>query len=402
MRRRLVLVLTVTVLTSGCASLRYLARETMTSEGRTRQEYFRAHRDLEKGEFESAVERFGELRQRRPDAYDFARGQAEALAKAGRYDEAWSALEAAVDAGLRYRWAVEREEAFGPLRPDPRWSALLERIDGNYRSHMQKIRDAKREMPLDTAPSFATWAKVEATFEEDRKAARKAQWAIDWTGARDIEEQLHYQRQIARVRRYLADHPDAAEREEARLKEIRLRIAVAAPWLDFWTPADAKAIEDAADRLVAEFPAGKYRSEAELHKAVAILRGVLPETGWEPGRIEPYVPDCAAAIPILEPLAATAEKDPRGEDAQGFLAYCLWEGTPRDAQRALATAEAFLAKDQDAPEGTQYWGLTADVRKVRLLGGGLPPFEVKDLAGVTWTPASLAGRVTILQFWSPG
>jgi hypothetical protein len=402
MRRPIVLVLAATVLTSGCASLRYAARETMTSEGRTRQAYFRAHRDLENGNLESAIQRFGELRERRPDAYDFALGQAEALAKAGRHADAWSALEAAVDAGLRAKWALEREEAFGPLRPDPRWSDLLERIDGNYRSHMQKIRDAKREMPLETAPTFATWANVEASFEKDRKEARKFQWAIDWTGARDIEEQLHYQRQIARVRRYLADHTDAADREQARLKEIRLRIAVAAPWQDFWAPTDAKAIEAAADRLVAEFPDGKYRSEAELHKAVAILRGVLPETGWEPGRIEPYAPDCARAIPLLEPLAATAEKDPRGEDAQGFLAYCLWEVKPRETERALATAEAFLARDQDAPEGTQYWGLTADVRKVRLLGGGLPPFEVKDLAGVTWTPASLAGRVTILQFWSPG
>lgn len=48
----------------------------------------------------------------------------------GRYDEALGILEEAVVAGWRHYWwlLVEREPAFGPLRDDSRYEALLTKL----------------------------------------------------------------------------------------------------------------------------------------------------------------------------------------------------------------------------------------------------------------------------------
>lgn len=402
MRRRLVLVLAATILATGCARIGYTLQRNFTAQGRIDKKSTAAWRSLEADRYAEAAERYSALRARQPANPYFALGHARALAALDREEEAWPALDAAVAAGLRYAWDVEKDEHLAPLRGDPRFEKIVARTRDNFRAWNARIAEAKRQAPLDAAPAFDSWAKVSESVREENERIRRVEYRRDPTGENEIEAHRLRQVNFAKIRRYLSDHPDATDREQAMLGEVVDRVAIAEPWQIAWPMDEAAAIVEAADRFLVAYPNSASRSTAELHKAVALMRGVLPVTGWDPERTDPYPPDCAHSMPMFEALAMQAPVDIRGIEGEGFLSVCLWEADPRDVERALATAESFLAHEEASEEHGTYFMLPADVRKVRLRAGSLPPFEVKDLAGVTWTPASLAGRVTILQFWSPG
>ena len=402
MRRRLVLVLISTVLATGCTGLGYTLQRNFTAQGRIDKKSSAAWSSLEAARYAEAAERFSELRSRQPANPSFALGHARALAALDRKEEAWLALDAAVAAGLRYAWQVEKDEHLAPLRGDPRFEKVVAQTRDNFRAWNSRVAEAKRPAPLAAAPAFDSWDKVAESVREENKRIRQVEYRRDPTGENEIEAHRLRQANFAKIRRYLADHPNAADREQAMLGEVVERVAIAEPWNDVWPVDEAAEIVEAAERFLGAYPDSGLRSTAELHKAVAVLRGVLPVTGWDPERKDPYPLDCAHAAPMLETLATKAPADIRGIEGEGFLSVCLWQAEPRDAERALATAESFLAHEEASEEHGTYYGLPADVRKVRLRAGSLPPFEAKDLAGNTWTPEAMKGRVSILQFWSPG
>lgn len=403
MRRPLVLLLAAALLSTGCARIGYSLQRNFTTQGRIDKKSDAAWRALEAKDYGEATALYAELREKQPENPYHALGEAQALAALGRTEEAWSALDAALAAGLRTWWSLEKNEALAPLRDDPRFAAAVERVRDNVRAWNLRVTEAKRPVDPASAPSFGSWPEVQASMREENERIRKVRYGRrDPTGENELEALRLQQANFAKIGRYLVDHPAAPDREAAMLGEVTERVVIADLWESFWTADEAAAIRDAADRFLAAYPESPSRSTAELHRAVAVMRGVLPPTGWEPGREEPYEPACAEAMPAFEALATKAPGDVRGIEAEGFLAVCLWEEEPKDAEGALATAETYFAHAAASEADGTYFRLESDVRQVRLQAGELPPFEVKDLAGNTWTPAALEGRVTILQFWSPG
>jgi hypothetical protein len=403
MRRRFVLLLAATLLSTGCARIGYSLQRNFTAQGRIDKKSDAAWRAFEAKSYGEAAELYAELREKRPENPYHALGEAQALAGLGRTDEAWSALDAALAAGLRDWWSLEKNEGLAPLRDDPRFVSAVERVRDNVRAWNLRVLEAKRPVEPSSAPPFESWQEVQASMREENERIRKLRYGRrDPTGQNELEALRLQQANFAKIGRYLVDHPEAPDREAAMLGAVTERVAIADPWDSYWTSDEAAAIREAADRFLATYPESTSRSTAELHKAVATMRGVLPPTGWEPGREEPYEPACGEAMPAFEALATKAPADVRGIEAEGFLAVCRWESEPRDAEGALATAETYFAHAAASQGAGAYFRLESDVRKVRLQAGELPPFEVKDLAGNTWSPESMKGRVTILQFWSPG
>lgn len=387
------------VVASGCAGLRYAAYQRLTSAGRIERKEVRAYRAKEAGDFETARKLYGELRAKVPGDFSYPREEAVAACRLGNTEEAWSLLDSAVKAGLR--WPIDDEPGLEALHADPRWESVRERIVANFHAYGGRLAASKREIPADGEPSFRTYANLKVSVDDDRTRAWKYR-RYDRTGDGALRANEVDGHALAKIRRYLDEHPDAADREEAMRAEIELRLVRADPYWSEWGEGESRELADAARRYLAAFPNSEYREVARLHETVAVIRGVLPDTGWELGRKEPYAPNCEPALPVLEQLSSDAKSDTVRAQALGFVSYCGWYETPRREDLAKSAAARFLALDEASFEAFAYPRLPAEVRKIRLLSGDLPPFEIRDLADTTWTPKSLEGRVTILQFWSPG
>jgi hypothetical protein len=243
------------------------------------------------------------------------------------------------------------------------------------------------------AAAFATWEALQQAI--DRELAQHDRHPAWPSGnAWMLEKSRMDQRHLAAMRRYLDEHPQSPDRQDAMLGELRREVEVASPWSTHWVTDLAARVRESARRYLEAFPDSEAAREARLYGAVATLRGVIDpaeEFEWEsepPPRLH-----CDGARAELGELARAAETDRWAADAAGFAALC---------EKSRAKIDAYLALPEPADaERTPFRGLRGEVRIEKMRLDGLPAFDVVDLEGERWTPGSLPGRVMLIDFWAP-
>lgn len=410
MRRRLVLVLAATILTTGCSAIQYSAWKTsefgrthFTHAGRSEKLMRSGVEALEDKRYDAALDTFERVSRRQPEDSWALFLRAQTLARMGRAEEAWTAFLDLARAGkISYLGHFDDDAALKPFKADPRWTELASLAEANGAAMRQKDYDARRPVDPATVPAAKSYKAIQEEIEALEREVAVARRRMFPPGSSYHEQLRRQQQAVARVVRYVADHPNAPDRERAKLGEVRYRAQVADWRQYFWRKDEGVGVAQAASEFLAEYPKSSFASEVRLLQAVGHMRAVLdPLRGWELDRADAYRYDCDEAVPILEELAERANEDPQGAQAQGLLALCAWQRDPRDETRARELAVAFLEREGDVAD-RRFMSLAAELRLIRLRTAPLPPFEGADLAGVRWSAESLPGRVSILQFWSPG
>lgn len=400
----------VVMVASGCLSMQDIwadtknsARSQPASHKRVQRTAGKARAAQESGDFAAAERLYSRLRSMKPEEPRLAESHAAALARLGRKDEAYGALEAGVALGLTALASFETDPELEGWREETRFREIEQRVRSNHDAFKQQIRAAHRPLASSQAPAFASWAALEQALGREREQhERYPAWPS--VQAWLLEKIRLDQRYLAAMRRYADDHPDAADREDAMLGELRLRVEVASPWTPYWSIDQAAAVRESADRYLVAFADAAARNEARLYRAVAAMRGVLDpaeELDWESG--DPPQPKCDDARVELDELARQAPSDKWAADALGFAALCAAQQEPRNEPEARARVDAYLAlAELPRPDQTPFHGLRGEVRVEKMRLDGLPAFEVIDIKGARWTPSTLKGRVALIDFWAPG
>lgn len=126
--------------------------------------------------------------------------------------------------------------------------------------------------------------------------------------------------------------------------------------------------------------------------------GVLPEgVGWPEQRS--YEPRCVEALPALEELGGEGT-DSWSAVARGLKTLCLERVSPERHEEIRAGARAYLDLDDQENSLDRLLRRTLKIALWRV--DGPPEFEAEALDGGKVTLASFQGKLTLLDFWSPG
>ena len=234
-------------------------------------------------------------------------------------------------------------------------------------------------------------------------SARKdsEQRLYEYTGDEDyqIRRARFTERWAASLSRLAEEAGNPTERETALIELVRLRVTAELTMWMHWNQDSIDKAAAAAEAYLAEFADGENAYEVRLARAVAGVMAPSPDNWFAPRSMWPE-PRCAESLPVFEELSAAGTEDPWSLTALGFKAVCL-DRTDRSRRNEIrAAANEYLA---DEELSSPYDMMLRSELKVALWRvDGLPPFEAEGLNGETVTLADFEGKVTLLDFWSPG
>lgn len=210
-------------------------------------------------------------------------------------------------------------------------------------------------------------------------------------------------RRLACLDRYVEEHEEAADGEQALLATIRAGVDLAG---GLWGPCYrglAGGIREHADRFLAQHAGSKHEAEIRTYRALAAMYGTF-DRAHDFWKDPPRPPSCEAALPELEALAAGDPADPWTRRALAYQAVCLFERGADDPGPAREASRTFL--DLPEPQAEQRHSLDYRVRSlVRALGfrlDGAPEFAARTVDGREVSLASFKGQLLLLDFWGPG
>ena len=354
----------------------------------------RASAAADAGELERASALYAKARARSPAEPSMAEQHAVVRARLGDAEGALSLLEEAARLGYLYEWVLEHEEALDALRDSPRYAALAERVRANQAEHGEQVAAARKPIDPAEAEAFPDLTTLEQAHEraerefymkpsEEPWDLRRARFTEKWAGA------------FARLAEARRGTPD---REGALIGLVRLRIEEALGLDLMGSESNLAAVTTASRAFLAEFPESAHRVEARLAGVVAEIAVRVPDDfDWAKAALPR--PDCRPQLAVLEELASGGTADEWSKAALGLEAICLHEVAPERAAEIREAASAYLEH-----EGSTYYDtmLRSELKIALWKLDGLPPFTGEGLDGRPVSLADFAGKVTLLDFWSPG
>lgn len=323
-------------------------------------------------------------------------GLAVAAAGRGRIDEAFKALQRAVATGFASVDVAGSEERFALLRTDPRWEATLAAIQKEADQAVARAQTSRPYLDPSAAPAFKSYRKLVATFEDKERALDDNTWRLSQTAKTEGRFVLNDER-IAAVRRYVQEHPGAKDADDAAWDAVSHRVALLFPYFlkPLWGAAGQQVIAE-LDAFVTDYPTSAHRGEALIYRAFAVFH--VRAAGGSDN--QPWTDDDLRALDaslgvVAQTYAGTTE---------GGMALA-WRLVIADIESVdLITPEMRLMREELA---RSYAGdrsvqqmLATEGRAAIVRVDGIAGFEGTSLDGTRWTPASLAGRVTLIEFWA--
>jgi hypothetical protein len=350
---------------------------------------------VEAGKLERAERVLAKARKRAPEDSGLAFDHAEVLARGARFAEAFAALEAAVAAGFRSETALLDSEGLEPLRGGTGWDALLARARANEADFEQRLDEARAPLDPEDASTFADVATLLEAKDQAERDLFSRQSDDPW----EIRRARFDERWVAALRRLAGDTRDDAERERALIAVLRQRVD-AAPMLDLlWPQYAIDKIGRAADSYLNEHPAGENVTEARLARILADVAVPPPDDPDTPRDDWPR-PRCAEALPGLSELAGTDSSDEWATRALGVQALCVEQIFPERHDEIREAAVAYLDRELEFSAYDLMLGGSLKIALWRM--DGPPDFEAESLDGSTLSLDDLRGKITLLDFWSPG
>jgi thiol-disulfide isomerase/thioredoxin len=321
---------------------------------------------------------------------------AEGAARLGRTEEAFDFIERAVAGGYRFSDQAREIPAFSSLLQDARFEALLAAMKTEAERWEAETRSARPELPIERALPFRSHRKLAAAFDARERRESRSSWRLSWN-ASAAASRGRLDERLAALRRYLAEHPDAADREAAAWDAVETLIEHRYPYglPDRWGDHGRQTLAE-IDRFLEQYPASPHRGEARILRAFSAF-GIRPEGGTPEA---PWRDEDVAKLDAA--LAAVAEEHAR--TTAGGLAtarrlivadkIATGEVTPQLRELRAVLAELYET-DAAVAEVLRLEGRAAVIR-VDGLGG----FEGTDLDGRTWSNESFLGKVTLVDFWA--
>ncbi len=343
------------------------------------------------------------VRERAPDAASYAVTHAAIKARRGEREAALQLLEHASSLGLSDEDELVGDLAFDALRSDPRFVTVVDAARARAASVRQKVEDARKPVDPASAPAFADYARL----AEARDAAERRLYEGDDRGragepyevrrARFVEEWAAALIRLADARRGTPDE------ERARYELLRMRLrGVSSIRLEWREDAGAK-VREAARAYLHAIPNGANVPAARIAAAMADALSVLP-AGRDPDLGPAPRPRWEAALPVLADIAADGTANRWSTLATGLRAMALHELEPERQDEIRSAIAAYEAgpkpswEDQNTLDLAPRWAL----KVVRWKMDGLPPLEGMTVQGRRVGLADFRGKLTLLDFWSPG
>jgi hypothetical protein len=331
-------------------------------------------------------------------AYDLAK----AYARLGQEELFWQAMEEAEKRGYELAWEMEEEPAFKNYRSDPRHLQVIEKIKQNQVENCLERRESSAIPSLESAPSFSSLEVLEKAFDEEEGNELLAEWKLPYAEQR-IQQQYRLAKRIAVLRRYIRDHPEALDLQEARLAEIRTWKKMTE--LSHWQKETAEGLNKAIDDYITEYPEASEREEFEFDLIESDLRGVIEGKEGCSEEDEPVPLNCKNTLPSMDQFIDQDDRsDPWITRALGLKANCLFEMYPDHPEMAKESYESFVERPEIPDEEKKRidWVLEIDLRRLKFLFNGAPDFTAETIDGKELELSDLKGKVVLLDFWSPG
>lgn len=354
------------------------------------------------GELAKADRILVKARKRAPANPYLAFDHAGVLASQGRTAQAVAALEAAVEHGFRHESALLESEALEPLGRVPSWDRLLAAVRVNETEFQRLLEEARR--PLD--PADGTEFPDIAALLEAKEQADRDFYDQESDEPHAIRRARFTERWVASLIRLARETEDRDERDEAMIFVLRERLDGAVMLDLYWSRHAIETVVGAADSYLEACPEGAHATEARLARVLADIVAPAPEDLNTP-RAEWPEPRCAEALPVLSELGGMgAADDPDETDdewiavARGIEAVCLERVAPDRHADIGDAARAYLERERTF---SSYDLMLVGSLKVALWRiEGLPQFEARGLDGEIVSLDDFRGRITLLDFWSPG
>jgi len=355
----------------------------------------RAREAADIGEDKRADALYAKARNRAPENPFLSFDHAETLMRAGRTEDALEALDAAVASGFRLAARLERSEALAPLRDSPHWKTLLESTRATATEFEERLREAQRPIDPDRADVFPDLD----TLSRAQERANREFYEYAGYEAYELRRARFAERWSAALTQLAGDKRNTPERERALIALVRLRVEEANALRLNWPQDSIDKVAASTSAYLDEFPDSENAAEARLARAVAGVAAPYPDDWYTPRSSRPQ-PRCAESLPAFEELSATGAEDPWSLTALGFEALCLDRINPARRVEIRAAARAYLATEDLS--STYDMMLRAELKVILWRIDGLPEFEAEGLDGNVVTLADFKGKVTLLDFWSPG
>ncbi len=339
------------------------------------------------------------VRERDPDKPGYLIAHARIKSRRGHAAAALDLLERAAALGLADETEVADDAAFDELRADPRYVSVVAAVRANRAAFRQQLRAAERPVDASSAREFADLASLEKAREE-AESARHDDATIEAYLLRRARSSEEWAAALARLADAKRGTPDE---EGARYALLDHRMDEAFGVDLTCRATEAEKVRDAAGAYLAALPKGEHAAAARIALAAVAGASLLPDD-FEYDTDPVPAPRCAEALPALADLAADGTANRWSTLATGLHALCLFEVDPTRAAEIRAGLDAYDAgpqpewKDASALD----WLAPRMVKVTRWRLDGPPPLAGTTVDGRRVSLADFRGKVTLLDFWSPG
>jgi hypothetical protein len=363
--------------------------------GRLLERGAKAVQDRKYGKAESCLR---EARGLHPQSALLALRHAEALAALGSREAALSALEDAARLGFADPDDVRDSKSLSCLLDDPRAVASIAQVESRRKEARAELAAALAPVVPPTASGARSLEELNRSIEERSAGRQDEGWWPASSFASYVAQQKEVAIRVGALERYVADHPGAADREEAWIAEIREFTRLAST-LRGWYERPSRGTVLATEGFLRAFPSSPLVEEARFWKLAATLEGTLPADFDKNSRVPPL--RCAEVNGDLRSLAAGTPTSAWTRRADAYMARCLDQSGSGDLDAEKAAVKLYFGDDPPVDSLADF-GLRASMIDLRFRLDGAPDFQAKSLDGRPITLASLRGKVALLEFWGPG
>jgi hypothetical protein len=349
-----------------------------------------------RGEMDEAERLWEQVHAMAPDATGPILHLATIAGKEGRNDDALARLEAALKDGATDPFYLRKSVAFASLRKDARWDSFIAMLDSEYKQYWAQYRQRRVDLELSTATSFKSYRKLAVEFDRQARAFEDGRWRLSLAQSLAGAIALGHQR-IAALHRYLAEHPQARDRVDARwdLIQTRLHPSYTSDCHDRMGEYGTQVLEE-IDGFLRDFPADAHAGDASLRRALVVF-ATRPEGGTRerPWRDE----DLIAFDRDLSVVATRFAGTTSGGFALALRLMVAGSLSPDRVTSAMRSMKADLDGTYKHNREVQSYLRDAGL-SVFLRMTGFDRFKATDLGGTRWTASSFKGHVTLIEYWA--
>ena len=344
---------------------------------------------MEAGKFARSEKVFLALTEKHPEIPEPWYNVACVRALAGNTAGALDALDRIVDRGFTDQELLRTDPDLDAIRDHPRFAELLVGVENARQAWLKRLVTTHGDIDADRARSFKDVQSILSNLDERLEKHGTNGGLKGWRKQADREWAL-YDETLAALERYLADHPLASDREDARWETLRVAGAYKPDW-HCWG-GDAALVGRYAREYLNEFPEGPHAAEARLARALSEWKACTNDD-----RHASLQKRAEAALPALDETVNLGGNPSAVGLARVHRVRIHYElaGNRVDPKTDYLIAELLEIHRDDPAVAEKAWKIAAPALFQFKAGRA---FTATDLDGRRWTMEAMKGQVTFARY----